>query len=458
MDSDSIGVVILIVLICLKMFFSAGAEALEQLSESKLRRRAAEGNKTAQNLQKLCSGRESVLAPLVFSGMFVTILGTVVATDMLLKRFDNMATEILLNSSHQPTAFGMAVTKYAVIVLFAVVLCCVFLVFAQTVPRRLAHKNPDSAAYKMSGLLCFFVAIERPFTALLTAASKGVLTLIGAPVAVQDDQVTEEEIRELVEEGNQSGTIQKTEREMINNVFDFADRTVVEVMTHRTDLLGVSKGSGLGEVVELARTSGHSRIPVYAESVDNIQGILYVKDLLSLLEKNDPSGDFDITALMRKPMFVPESTRCNELFSQFSAKKLHMAVVVDEYGGTSGLVTMEDLVESVLGNIQDEYDNEVDNSMRITDDLFTLDGSMTIDDTERLLDIEITDDTDYETIGGLLVELLDHIPGPGEHPQLEIAGFRFTVTQADQRRITSITAQRLPAKPEERKSKKEKDA
>jgi putative hemolysin len=229
---------------------------------------------------------------------------------------------------------------------------------------------------------------------------------------------------------------------MINNIFEFDDRTVVEVMTHRTDMFAVENDTELDELLTVAIRSGHSRIPVYNQSVDEIVGILYVKDLLPLLQMNDRSG-FDIQTVMRKPLFVPESTRCDDLFRQFTAKKLHMAVVADEYGGTAGIVTMEDLVESILGSIQDEYDHEEEEAEQLSEDLFVLDGSLTLDEAERLMDIELTDDTDYETIGGLLVERLDRIPAPDQHPEVELSGFRFRVEESDERRIVRITAQRL---------------
>ena len=286
------------------------------------------------------------------------------------------------------------------------------------------------------------IALFAPLQWLLSKTADLLSRLFGVDPDAMDDNVTEEEIRLLVDVGEEKGVIEEAQKEMINNIFEFDDRTVVEVMTHRTDMFAVENDTDLDQFLTVAIQSGHSRIPVYNQSVDDIVGILYVKDLLPLLQMDDRSS-FDIQAAMRKPLFVPESTRCDDLFRQFTAKKLHMAVVADEYGGTAGIVTMEDLVESILGSIQDEYDHEEEEAEQLSEDLFVLDGSLTLDETERLLDIELTDDTDYETIGGLLVERLDCIPAPDQHPEVELSGFRFRVEESDERRIIRITAQRL---------------
>ena len=427
MDGDSSilsSILLLLALMLANAFFALCETAVIGLGDARLRRRAEEGDPAARRLFRLTEAPTRFLSTiqvgLTLSGMFAAA----VAAD----RFAGL--------------LAPALPHTAALVVITLALACLVLVFGTLVPKRIAAKYPEQLAYRLSGLLALVSALLFPLVWLLSLLTNLVARLFGVGPEDDEEQITEEEIRMLVDVGEENGSIEETEREMINNIFEFDDRTVVEVMTHRTDMFAVENDTELDELLTVAIRSGHSRIPVYNQSVDEIVGILYVKDLLPLLQMNDRSG-FDIQTVMRKPLFVPESTRCDDLFRQFTAKKLHMAVVADEYGGTAGIVTMEDLVESILGSIQDEYDHEEEEAEQLSEDLFVLDGSLTLDEAERLMDIELTDDTDYETIGGLLVERLDQIPAPDQHPEVELSGFRFRVEESDERRIVRITAQRL---------------
>ncbi len=437
MDTDSSilsSLILLLILIFVNSFFAMSEIAVIALNDARLRHQAEEGDKNAKRLLRLTGTPSRFLSTIqigvTLSGMFASAVAADTFVDYIVQRFAG-------------GAIAPATLRSIALVVITLLLSYFTLVFGELVPKRIAMKYSEQIAYGVSGILSLIAALTRPLVALLSVSTDLVARLFGVSPEDDEDQVTEEEIRMMVDVGEENGSIEETEREMINNIFEFDDRMVVEVMTHRTDMFAVANDTALDELLTVAIQSGHSRIPVFGESVDDIVGILYVKDLLPLLQMQDRSG-FDIKAVMRKPLFVPESTRCDDLFAQFTAKKMHMAVVADEYGGTAGIVTMEDLVESILGSIQDEYDHEEEESEQLSEDLFVLDGSMTIDDTEHLLDIELTDDTDYETIGGLLVEKLDRIPAPGQHPAVELSGFRFRVEESDERRIISITAQRLP--------------
>ncbi len=214
-------------------------------------------------------------------------------------------------------------------------------------------------------------------------------------------------------------------------------------MTHRTDLVTVEKNVPLSEVIKLATEEGFSRIPVYDEVIDNIVGILYVKDLLSLLGTDDfetkQTKDF-----IRNAIYVPESTRCRMLFKEFKEKKTHLAVVVDEYGGTAGIATMEDLIESIVGNIQDEYDQEEEEIKKIDDSTYSLDGSIDIEDVEELFDINIVADEDTDTLSGFIVDTLGRIPLENETPSVTIENVEFTVLLVEDRRIVRVKARKLP--------------
>ncbi len=211
----------------------------------------------------------------------------------------------------------------------------------------------------------------------------------------------------LVDEGNQRGSIEELEREMINNIFEFDDRDVTEVMTHRTEVAALSDTTTLDEAAALFLSTGYSRIPVYEENIDSIVGILYAKDLLRYL--NTPQKFF-LPDIMRRPLYVPESCSCSDALALFRLEKTQFAVVVDEYGGTYGIVTMEDLLEAIVGNIQDEYDNEADQATLISEGVYLLDGSVPISEAERLLSFKMPDSFDAETVGGFVTELLGGVP------------------------------------------------
>ena len=251
----------------------------------------------------------------------------------------------------------------------------------------------------------------------------------------------------MVDVSEETGGIEAAEKEMILGVFDFADRTVDEIMTHRTDVTAVDKDITLEALVELVTENGFSRIPVMGEDgLDDILGIFHIKDLLPLMVA-DRRKKFSVMNYLRAPFYVPESTKCRDLFATFNQQKNQIAVVVDEYGGTSGIVTMEDLLESIVGDIQDEYDDEADGITCLSQDSYTLDGDIALDEVERLLGCsfqEYPDWDDYDTLGGLIIAMLDRIPGPKEHPTVEMDGVRFTVQRSGSRQILEVLAERLP--------------
>ncbi len=264
-------------------------------------------------------------------------------------------------------------------------------------------------------------------------------------IKTTDSSKIEDEIKNIMQEGDEIGTLDKAQKNMIANVFEFDDRTVSEIMTHRTDCIVLSVKDSLQNVLDLALKNGYSRIPVYGDDIDDIVGVLYVKDLLVLLTQDEEARkNFKIENYMRKPFFVPFSRRCIDLFSDLTEQKMQMAIVVDEYGGTFGIVTMEDLLESIVGNMQDEYDNEVAEISCISEDEYDIAGWVTVDEFERLFNIEIPDD-EYEsdTMGGVVTEILGMIPGDDEAPSVTVRGIELTVTDANKKCINKIRCRRI---------------
>lgn len=256
-------------------------------------------------------------------------------------------------------------------------------------------------------------------------------------LGIKRREITEEEILSMIDEGEESGNIEKKEKSRIENIFDFSDRSVSEIMTHRIDITALEDTASLDESVKLAIDSGRSRIPVYHEDIDNIIGVLYVKDLLRYACGGD-SKDFNLTKIVRSVPFVPTSKNCEKLFALMTEQKVQMAVVVDEYGGTEGLITLEDLVELILGNIQDEFDNEDESIKQLGVNAYSVDGTVAIEKIEELLDVELDAPEDCDTLAAFILEHLGRIPQAGEKPVVNLKNVTFTVSEIDERRISKV--------------------
>ncbi|WMJ82874.1 hemolysin family protein [Oscillospiraceae bacterium LTW-04] len=319
----------------------------------------------------------------------------------------------------------------------AVFFALIFFAVAVIAPRRIAGFLPSSAL-ALSWLLSLTLLLFAPLTFLIELISNILVRLSGYDPNSDPDSVTEEEIRMLVDEGNERGAIEESEKNMINNIFEFDSRDVSQVMTHRTELSAVELHATLEEVARIAIESGYSRLPVYDEDIDSICGIIYAKDLIKYIHRPEA---FHLSEEMRRPIYVPESSSCSDVFALFNREKVQIAIVVDEYGGTYGIVTMEDLLESIVGNIQDEYDNEEVLVTQEEDGTYVLDGSIGISDAEQLFNFHVPDDSEADTLGGFMIELLGGVPHQGEDPRAVIfGGVTFSVLRSDERRIEKIKA------------------
>lgn len=301
-------------------------------------------------------------------------------------------------------------------------------------------------------ILCIVLAVllAAAVFLLLFQSRKKLLRLLPRrlrPDGILADAVTEEEILQMVGEGEEKGVIEETEKDMIANILDFNDTTVGETMTHRTDVSAVADDDPIMKAVEIAVEHGYSRVQVYHEDIDSIVGICYVKDLLPYVGKELPEF-IKLTDLMRPAYFVPETKKCSQLFTEMTERKVQIAVVVDEYGGTAGLITLEDLVESIVGNIQDEYDHEEDDIHRVSETEFTVDGTASIDEISDLTGVSLPEG-DYDTIAGLVTEQLGYIPKEGEHPKVSINGLSIAVLEVEDQRLSRLFIVKAPQEEEE---------
>ncbi len=314
--------------------------------------------------------------------------------------------------------------------------CIIFSGFGIFIPEKLGAGKQESAVLRFSRLFLMVYVIFQPVAGISCLLSNIIVRLFGYNTKKISNQQTEEEILLMVDKGEENGSIEGNTKDMIENVFDFDDTAVGEIMTHRKDVVAVRSNARLTDVAKTAMESGRSRIPVYNDDIDDIIGIIYVKDLLKFVNTDPPSGEIG-EDMIKPAVFVPQSKRCSEMFEYMTAHKTQIAIVVDEFGGTGGIITMEDLIESIVGNIQDEYDDEDDEIKQLNEYSFTVDGATSLDEITELTGISFEGD-DNDTIAGIMLDRMGHIPKDGEHPSVVINGTRFTVQEVESRRISKV--------------------
>lgn len=424
---------VLVLLILINAFFAASEIAIISVNDLKIKRMAEDGDRRAKRLLNLTRDTSRFLAAIQIGVTLAGFLSSASAAQSFSEPLARMMTFL-------PLPEGVIQTIATVLV--TIILSFFSLVFGELVPKKIAMQQAEKLSLAVSGVLSVILTVFRPFVILLSAVTNGVVRLLGMDPNAEETSVTEEDILSMVDEGEEHGVLEENTKDMISNIFDFGDTSVAELMTHRTEVVAIEDTKSIMDVVRLAQSEGYSRIPVYHENIDDIRGILYAKDLLQFV--GYPAPDMPITRLMHPAHYVPEVKKCNELFAEMTAKKLQMAVVCDEYGGTSGIITMEDLIESIFGSIQDEYDDEEEEISRIDENKFTVDGATALDEVSELIGTELPEG-DYDTIAGFIVEQLGRIPEPGEHPTVEYAGTVFVVQEVEDRRIAQILIEKKPA-------------
>ena len=439
-------IIVLIILILLNAYFAATEIAFISLNDSKVERDAKDGNKKAKQILKMLKSPSKFLATIQIGITFAGFLSSAFASDAFADRLAP-----ILNS--WMPFWGVEVWQGISIVIITIILSFFTLVFGELVPKRLAMKYYEKIAYATIGVIRSISVITAPFVKLLTFSTNMVSKIFGVGEA-EEEVVTEEEIKMMIDEGEEKGTIEKGERVLLNNVFEFNDIIVSEIMTPRTDMYAIDINDDIKNWLDEVDEYKYSRIPVYDESVDDIKGILFVKDILKPLKDNE---EIDIKRLMREPYFVPESKDIDELFREMQQNKVQMAIVIDEYGGTAGLITMEDIIEELVGNIFDEYDDEEIDVKKIDDNTYILDGTLTSYELKKIFDVELPEG-DYETLSGYLLEKLGRIPDEDEHPVIEDDKLTYKVEEMEDKRIKSVKVCRnMNTQQEENKTDKEEE-
>lgn len=442
MDADPVDIIlkliVLFLLIMVNAFFAMSEIAIISLNDNKIERMAEDGNKKAKQILKLTKDSSSFLSTIQIGVTLAGFLTSATAS----QNFAVMITDKLAQTAVVNVIPAGVISVVATVVI-TIITSYFSLVLGELTPKKIAMHDPEKVSFTVVPVLLFVNKVTRPFVKLLSASTNGIIRIFGIDPNEDEEVVTEEEIRMMVDVGQEKGVIEDVQKEMINNIFEFDDMDVADIMTHRTDVECVDIEEPLTEIINRSIEYGYSRIPVYKEDQDNIVGIVYVKDLLKYVGSNLPKTK-SIKDFMREAYYVPETKQCSELLTELLEKHIQMAVVVDEYGGTAGIVTLEDAIEAIVGNIQDEYDNESEEISKIDETTFTIDGIADIEEVESQLGIEIPDG-DYDTLGGFIISLLGYLPKEnGEEDIAQYENIRFTVLNVEERRIGKVKVELLP--------------
>lgn len=421
--------IILVILITLNAFFAAAEIAFISLNDARIEKQAKEGNKKAKQIEKMLKSPSKFLATIQIGITLAGFLSSAFASDAFAERLAPVLYQII-------PMISLAVWKSISIIIITIILSFFTLIFGELVPKRFAMKNYEKISFATIGIIRAISIIASPFVKLLTVVTNTVSKMFGVGEN-EEESVTEEEIKMMVDQGEEKGTIQEDEKELINNVFEFNDITVSEIMRHRKDIFAVDINISNEELLqELSQEEyRYSRIPVYDETIDEIKGILYVKDVL----KNINKKSFKVKNVVKDAYFVSQNRLINEVFKELQKNKKQIAIIVDEYGGTAGLITMEDILEELVGDIFDEYDKEEKEYEEIDKNTYLLSGSMTINDVNKLLDAKIPEG-DYDTISGYLQEKLGRIPEEEELPTIDTETVTYKIEQYEDKRILKVKA------------------
>lgn len=437
-----------ILLLFLRAWFSVCGTALRNINDAKLQSDAEAGDRAAQQLLHLLEAPQRALGTVQVCVTLTGLLGAVCLGQAFAGRLAAVV-----------KGWGVTMEGSALHLLCLVVITLVAAFFIQLLgdmlPHRIALQQPEKTARMTLPALRITSALLRPVVWLLGAATNGLLRLLGIDPHAMAEEVTEEEIRAMVDMGGESGAIEETEKEMIENIFEFNNRSAEDVMTHRIDVTSISVHATHDEIVSIILDTGLSRFPVYEEDIDDIIGILNTRDFLLNAHREHP---LSLRALLREAYFVPETVQADALFRDMQTRKIHMAIVVDEYGGMSGIVTMEDLLEEIVGNIYDEFDPQAKPDIALVDEgVWRISGSTSLEEIAEALDVELPLEEDYDTLSGLIFNQFTTIPQDGATPEVDVAGLHIQVEIIADHRVESALVRKLSSEENADKEKSNKE-
>lgn len=414
-----------VLLLALLFFISMADAALRALNQLHLRRMIEQGVKRADAMRQLLDHPRRI-----------------VSTTLIVHTFALAALAALTAVTALDLAPGRGLGRTPTIATVLVVGLLV-ITFGQLIPRTLALRDPEQTALRLVGVLSMLYSIISPIAWTAERIANGVVRAFGIKNAPRNPFVTEDDLRMVVNVGEREGVIEEEERTMITEILRFGDAEAHEVMVPRPDIVGVPATASVAEALDVALRAGHSRLPVYGQSIDSLEGVVYLKDLVEAVVRGDGRSLAD---LARPPFFIPETKKLGELLHEFQARRVHIAIVLDEYGGTAGLVTIEDLLEEIVGEIQDEYDVETPDIEETGPNHWIVNGRIGLDDLNDLLGLNLNSE-DYDTLGGYITAALERLPTAGDEVQVE--NVRFQVLNTERRRIGRVAVTRAAPSDEE---------
>lgn len=425
-------IVLLLVLIAVNAYFAAAEMAIVSVNKNRIRTLAQEGNKKAQALNQLIDEPNKFLSTIQ---VVITLAGFLTSAEAAVSFSDDVGRFL--------EGLGIPYGEEISVFIVTLVLSFFTLVFGELFPKRMAMLHADSIAMAVVKPILTISVAFKPFVWLLSITVTLILKICRQRTDVTNAEYSEDDIVSMLEAGQESGELKEEGKKMITGIFAFDDMLAYEVMTPRTDVFSIDINAPTEDYIDELMELRYSRIPVYENDSDNIIGILYIKDYL-IKAREDGFDNVDFRSILRKPYFVPETKNIDSLFFELQTTKQHIAILIDEYGGFSGIVTMEDIIEEVMGDIDDEYDDEEPEIQKISDDTYVMDGSMDLDDIDEELGINLKSDNS-ETIGGFIIDMLGEIPDEKDvGKEVEAENYKFRIDSIRDRRIEQITLTILP--------------
>ena len=413
---------VVILLILLNAFFAGSEMAFISVNINKMKTKE---DKRSQKIVELVSDSTNLLSSIQVGVTLSGFLASAVASEALSSVFVDLLVDLGLTLNQD-------LLKAIVMFIITLILSYLTILFGELVPKQFAMAYPEQFCNAVIYPISFFSKAFTPIVRFLSFSTRNVLRMLGVNIDDLEDGATEEEIKLMVSVSSEGGHIDENEREMINNIFAFDDLVVEDIMTHRTEVVALADSSTYDEIVEFVGQERFTRFPVYKDSIDNIIGLIHLRDLFGY---SSTDKDFAIEDILRKAFYVPASKMADELFNEFKLNKTHIAVVIDEYGGTAGIITMEDLIEEIMGEIADEYDEDEFNGItRITDEMWIVDGDTELVDLEQELGVDLLSDK-FDTASGFIISELGRLPQSSDINSMvsavEFSDFKFIITKTD---------------------------
>lgn len=440
MDSIPSQLLLQIILILVNAFFAATEIAVLSLNTTQLEKKAEKGEKTAKRLLKLTQEPSGFLSTIQIGITLAGFLGSAFAADNF--------SEYLVNWVYNGlgfTALSLSTLDTISVIVITLILSYFTLVFGELVPKRIAMQKPYEVSKFSCGVVLVVAKIVNPVVKFLSFSTNGILKLLHLKTEAEEDSVTEEEILMMIELGEKRGVLDEDESEWLQNIFDFDDTCIREIMTHSVDVVSIASDASNEEIINIINKTGLSRFPVYEEDDENIIGIIHVRDYLLNLQTKEKS----FKELLSPAYFIPDSMTADDLFDDMQKKNIHFAIAIDEFGAMSGIITLEDLVEEIVGNIYDEHDAyEQPSIQKINNHQWKVTGNVNIDDLVDTIQIDLPIDEDYDTVGGYIYSHLRSIPKDGTTKTIQTDQLTFQITKIQNRRIKEVIVTKNENKPQ----------